>query len=124
MVNEPNSPEVKEIQSKPSEIKRNLSIFSSKFGLVSLVAWYRHKRDPHQEINLFEIKEEIDRNLFGWTVDLVSWFGRTSVSGLILWYLMFMLFIKGPPFHLFFAFGLVWWIFMRFIRDVKEQLRR
>ena len=112
-----------EIRPKKSEIKRNLEILGNKYSLVSLVVWYKHKRNPHDEIILVDVKEEIDYNFFTWATDLASWILRTSLSGFILWYLMFMLFAQGPPIQLFFAFGLVWWIVMKFIREVSQQVR-
>jgi len=115
------SPVIKVIQPKKPSFWTNLT---NKYSLVRLVMWYKHKRYPQDEVKFVDVKEEIDYNLFNWATDLAGWIARTSVSGFILWYLMYMLFVTGPPIHLFFAFGLVWWTFMRFAHDLRLQVRR
>ena len=112
------------ITPKKSEITRNLETFGNKYGLVAAVVWYKRKNNPHEEINLVDIREEINYSFFTWAKDLFGWMFRTSISGLILWYLMFMLFIAGPPFYLFFVFGLAWWTLMRFIKEIASQVRQ
>lgn|SRR3990167_3016149 len=101
------------------EIRAN----SPEFSLIKIVAWYRRNLHPYEEIDLFKLKEEVNYNLFLWLGDFAKWTFHTSVSGLILWVVSLSFINPGPRWFLFFPLGLLWWTVLRFVKDLRQNLK-
>ncbi len=86
---------------------------SPKNWIMDLVKWYYKKFKPAEarENSPLFYREFVDQNIWIATVQVTRWTFETSITGLIIWYPLFM--FINMPIYFFFALGTTAWIVKR-----------
>ena len=111
------------LENRPISVKfvEKTKNWRNKFRLVSLVVWYVHRTEPQRDFGYPHAQDLIDATLILWFKDLANWIFFTGISGLIIWFLLYMFWSKSPPFFTFFALGMLWWTIVRAKREVFNK---
>lgn len=124
MKNMENLVKVEEKREISSIFVKKLRIFKAnllwKLNFKRVIVWYQRKYKRNFEFDFINAQDLIDYTTMAWFTSLSKWLIQTSITGLILFYVLYIFgIVKLGAWFIFLALGIAYWTIIKFRKDLR-----